>query len=83
MKSSWPNFYKSFTVNNQTFTELTVEAIELIKCREVVYLEINSPQVQANLLRQLQMVFHRLDEHPTFDLKYQDRCVLLRKNLNL
>lgn len=108
---SWPNFYKSFTVNNQTFTELTVEAVELIKYTEVIYLEIDSENIDVGLLMQLQARFGSVAEantrvqamldaakpkgiiwaiigspdgiYPLVDWEYQDKCVVLRRKLDI
>ncbi len=108
---SWPNFYKSFTLNNQTFTELTVEAVELIKYTDVIYLEIDSENIDVGLLMQLQARFGSVAEantrvqamldaakpkgiiwaiigspdgiYPLVDWEYQDKCVVLRRKLDI
>lgn len=79
----YPNLYKSFTVHNKTFTALTVEAIELIKTADIVYLEINTPNVGVEQLFYVQAVFHAPENEPDFNSEYQERCILLRRRLNI
>lgn len=79
----YPNLYKSFTVNNKTFNELTVEAIELIKAADVVYLEINTPTVEVDQLFYVQAAFHEPENEPDFNAEYQEKCILLRRKLNI
>lgn len=70
-----PKFFDKFTVQGQTFNQLTLDNIELIRQAGCVTAHLNMPEFNANAMQSHQIIFHSEGEEPQFGEPYLDRAI--------
>ena len=70
-----PKFFDKFTIQGQTFSQLTLDNIESIKQVGSVTAHLNLPEFSANAMQSHQIIFHSEKEKPQFGEAYRDKSI--------